>query len=315
MGRDFAGEVNRTPAARAIEACQRGLGRGCVPVMRSDREPDWERLFPADEMHRFRMAMRRGEPAEFWPERSEDGAIVEERRRWLAGDDELYLAGTLTGPEVTEAVAWMRAAAKRDGSAGGTWSAREAAERIEPDWVVLGGAAGAGFPVLGGAVVFPSGWALTEKLGRPLAEVHGVVPTLQPALGRPIDRFLERLDVGEDWIRVNWGLSADAGLNHHPSRPAPVAVLTAEVGLADAWLRIETQYLARLPETGAVLFGIRIENRGLAEVAARPAVAARLARALRTMEPAVAAYKGLTACRAALADQLDGGPSSGPSTA
>ena len=38
------------------------------------------------------------------------------------------------------------------------------------------------FRLQAGAVVFPSSWALEEKLGRTMDEIHGIVPGLNPAL-------------------------------------------------------------------------------------------------------------------------------------
>ena len=72
------------------------------------------------------------------------------------------------------------------------------------------------------------------------------------------------------------------------------------------WLRVEHQSLLRLPDTGAVLFGIRIENVSLPEVLAHAETRRGLAHQLSTMPDPTAAYKGLTAARPRLVEILRG---------
>jgi dimethylamine monooxygenase subunit A len=173
----------------------------------------------------------------------------------------------------------------------------------EPDWVLLSSGQGSEPAVLGGEVVFPSSWSLPEKAGLPLSAVHGPVPGLQAAIGAGIGTFLARLAAGACWQRENWGLSADAELNHHPALNRPR--LQPGAGLEQTWLRLEHQFLTRLPRTGALLFGIRVTLHRLDHVAAQPAVAPRLARALRTLPAPMAEYKGLSAARPALLQALE----------
>lgn len=278
--------------------------RGCpcgdfFCVMCFAGEMDWSRLFPLAE-HRFQMHLRTGQAEGFWGQQDATGGLLAERKRWVEAEVERYVLVGAGGEAVLEeALTWMAGAA---GVVGGLASAVEAAQRLEPDWVVLTG--GAGFPVLGGAVVFPSSWALEEKMGQPLAMVHGPVPGLQAELGGAIHTFLERLKVGASWERLNWGLSGDDELNHHPCR-GPRG-LGERVALTAAWLRLERQYLTRLERTGAVLFGIRVSVHRLDELARVPGVAEGLACALETMTPEVAAYKGVAKQRAELSAALRG---------
>lgn len=248
------------------------------------------------------MGVRRGEARAWWAASARNAEVLAERRRWLAKGAENYVATSPEGvEEIAEALAWLAEAA---GLAAVPGSAREAAEVVEADWVVLGGDEAAGFPVRGGAVVFPSSWSLPAKVGWPLGAVHGVVPGLQAGLGGTIGTFLSRLKPGDGWERLNWGLSADGERNHHPSRPVPE--ITAGARPDNTWVRVEEQWLTRLPRTGAVLFGIKLEVWRVDAVAAIGDNATRLARVLETMEAAVAAYKGLSEGRAALAAALRG---------
>lgn len=262
-------------------------------------EKDWARLWPEGE-HRFSMGVRRGEARTWWAASARAAEVLAERRRWLVEGEENYVAMSAEGAdEIGEASEWLAEAA---GLAAVPGSVRAAAEVVEADWVVLGGEEAAGFPVRGGAVVFPSSWSLPAKVGWPLGAVHGVVPGLQAGLGGTIGTFLARLKPGDGWERLNWGLSADGERNHHPSRAGPE--ITAGARPDNTWVRVEEQWLTRLPRTGAVLFGIKLEVGRVDAVAGIGDNAGRLARVLETMDDAVAAYKGLSAGRAGLAAAL-----------
>lgn len=238
------------------------------------------------------MLLRPVQARDFWGRQDETGKVLAERARWLNEGKENYVACLPAGAEaMAEALEFMAGAAGDGG------------DFLEPDWVVLSGEAGAGYPMVGGAVVFPSSWSLPEKLGKPLAEVHGPVPGLQENLGRSISRFLDRLAVGASWERLNWGLSANGELNHHPRRGLPG--LTGEATLETTWLRLERQFLTRLPVSGAILFGIRVTVHRLDELALQPRVASGLAGALSTMTREVAAYKGLTEAGGVLSRMLE----------
>lgn len=255
--------------------------------------PDWFRLLP-DASHRLQMNLRPGHACEFWGPSPEAEAVLAERRRWLAATPERYLCVLPEGDEaVREAIDLM---------APRPMTAEEAATKLEPDWIVLSGDAELAHPVMGGAVIFPSGWALEDKIGRPLHEVHAPVPGLQSKLGGQISTFLSRLAAGAAWERDNWGLSADPSLNHHPA--VGVRRLDGGATLKTAWLRLEQQFLTRLPVTGAILFGIRVTSHRLDQLAKIPGLAGRLAVALETMAGDVARYKGLDTARGSLIAEL-----------
>lgn len=258
----------------------------------------WLRLFPASD-YRLSMGVRPGEAGRFWRDSPEAAQVLSERQRWIAESPERHFSFLPEAePVTTEGVAWFSSALGQ-----AFREARDVACGLEPDWVLLGGDAASGFRVLGGAVAFPSGWALEEKLGRPLAEVHDPVPGLAAAIGPQIATFLARIAPGSTWERENWGLSADSSLNHHPAQC--FARLGEKATLASTWLRLEQQFLTRLPHSRAILFGIRVTNHRLdALLGAHPVLAAPMARALETMPDAIAAYKGLAAARTALVRQL-----------
>lgn len=271
-----------------------------------------------DGSFRFQMALRPGEGAPFFAPTPHHGEVMAERRAQLAAQPALYAAalpGSSAALQATATLvqAWLTEAggpqptlppppADDNPTSLSAWCA-QAGAAWEPDWVVLHRGPDAAYRLVAGAVCFPSGWALLDKMGLPLDEVHGPVPGLNQALGRQIHVFLDRLKPGAAWWRDNWGLSADSALNHHPSlhlRP-----LTADAPLTTTWLRYEEQLLVRLPGFQDILFGIRVGRVRLAEILPFPEVTRRLAEALRTMPEDVATYKGIAPARASLLRQLD----------
>jgi hypothetical protein len=255
--------------------------------------PDWERLFPSTP-HRWQMGLRPADAPAFFAHESGAAAVLAERARWLDASPDEYAAllddGAGSLAETARfAVKWGAAPGDGDPLAalGRAW---------EPDFVLMVPGEDGIFRLGSGVVCFPSSWALREKLGRPMNEIHAPVPGLNPALARQIDTFLERLAPGAAWARDNWSLSRDAERNHHPARKRPR--LDATITAADVWLRIERQLLFKLPETRAVLFGIRVDAHPLASLP--PAARSGLAHAVRTMEPEALAYKGLATARDAL---------------
>lgn len=265
-------------------------------------EQQWLRLLP-DADFRLPMNIRPGHAERFWALSGDFEEVLAERRNWIAQTPERYF---ILRPEAAaaadEATHWLARVTGREFHA-----PMDAASGVEPDWVLLDGDASRGFPVTGGAVVFPSGWGLEEKIGHPLDAVHSPVPGLESALGPQIATFLGRIAPGAAWERENWGLSASPALNQHPSRN--VRRLDESASLSATWLRLEEQFLTRLPETGAILFGIRVSSHRLdALLRTFPALAPRLERALRTMPGPLAEYKGLSRARASLLEHLHTAP-------
>lgn len=285
---------------------------------------DWQRLFPEAD-YRFQMSLRPGDEARFWKAGPDVAAVLRERRRWLAERPGLFTAllpeGAGCVAEAIERLARFMGDEARDlsGDTGTPIAGRDPGcekrseqgsldplialgGQIEPDWVVLSSDAGRDFPIVGGVVVFPSSWALAEKIGRPLHEVHQPAPGVNASLGKSISTFLSRLQPGVAWERENWGLAADDALNHHPE--VQHARLDGSARLDTTWLRLERQILLRLPLTGGILFGIRVSNHRLDALATIPGLAPRLARALTTMPEDIACYKGLAQARFPLAALL-----------
>lgn len=134
-----------------------------------------------------------------------------------------------------------------------------------------------GWPLVAGAVLFPSHWHLRDKIGRPLAEVHGPVPGAPDAR---VDLFLGRLRPGQVAWRRNVLFHRSGDLY------APVPTPGDQW-----WFRSERQTLRRLPATGAVLFTIQTDT---CPVDALPAATRlELTAWLRDLPPEWGRYTGI----------------------
>lgn len=165
-----------------------------------------------------------------------------------------------------------------------------------------------GVPVLRAAILCaPSRWRLREKIGRPLAAIHDRVPLYADTLATPVDRFMRHLKPGKLTERLNWSVTDDPALfqveGKHRTGLDP-SFTKANAG-ERLFLRVERQTLSRLPQSGFVLFTIRVHTYPLSRVAAQAGASARLAEAVRAMPEGMEAYKSLPPFRAALLGFLD----------
>jgi len=165
-----------------------------------------------------------------------------------------------------------------------------------------------GVPVFTAAVLcFPTRWRLMEKLGHPLALVHGRVPFYADRLANPVDRFMRHVKPGHVACRINWAVVDDAALFQPTGkwRDRHNATVTGANAGEALFLRVERQTLRRLPMSDAVLFGIRVHVYPLARAIRDGTTAARLAGAVRALPEATQHYKSILSIKEALLEWLD----------
>ena len=107
--------------------------------------------------------------------------------------------------------------------------------------------------------------------------------------------------------RLNWSVMDDPTLFQPAGkwRDAHDATITERNAGDRLHLRVERQTLRRLPDSKAVLFGIRVHVYPLARVIDTPPIAAALAEAVRALPAEMAHYKSLPMFQAALLAWLD----------
>ena len=153
---------------------------------------------------------------------------------------------------------------------------------------------------------FPSSWRLHEKFMKPMHQVHGPVPGFNHGTRNAglIERMFDNLRPEMPVIRWNWSLHADDAL-HHPHGAGQWQFGGDPLGF---FFRVERQTLRKLPESGAILFTIRIYLDPLGALESHPdaaGIAGALAAQLAELTPEQADYKGLTQARERLIARLD----------
>jgi hypothetical protein len=151
-------------------------------------------------------------------------------------------------------------------------------------------------------VAAPSGWDPGARGNASFAALHAPVPRAGPLLsaGAAIaDAMVEK----GPFVRYVWSLAADDAPSHHPRRH-PAARLDGR-DPATWWLRVERQTTLPLPGANAAAFFIRVLHRPLPQAVGPAGRRARLAAAVRSMDPALLAYKGLAGAAPALLRWLE----------
>jgi hypothetical protein len=164
-----------------------------------------------------------------------------------------------------------------------------------------------GWRLVAAHLCFPSSWRLHEKFGKALQEIHTPVPDF----GRDtrnatiIERMFDNLRPEQPIIRWNWSLHGDDAL-HHPHSTGQWRFGGERID--SFFFRLERQTLRRLPDSGDILFTIRIYLDPLEIMETQPN-AAELARTLigqlRAYTLPQLDYKGLTLERDRLIARLE----------
>ncbi len=159
-----------------------------------------------------------------------------------------------------------------------------------------------GRPRLSAAVLCaPNRWRLAEKMGATLSGIHAPVARYTEDIASPVDAVMMRLSPDRPLWRSNWGIADHPALFQPDTPPA-----RPDMDPRDLWLRVEWQTLRRLPETGAILFGIRTWVERLADFALRdPWLTDNLADLVAKLPDDVAEYKSIAPYRDAIFAWLD----------
>jgi len=253
------------------------------------------------------MRFTKGRVADFFQSQNAPPGVLAERRHFIAESPEKYTAVLPEGEDLLdETIRLARTLDTIEPHKFDHLSPLEKCQKLgelwQADFLLMKPDAAGIFRLYAGCLCFASHWALADKMGRPMVDIHQPVPGLNEALGKQINGFLEKIKPDISWERGNWGLSRSPERNLHPSLDRPR--LDASVTLDEVYWRLEEQSLVALPETGGILFGIKIVIKPLREIKADPGARAGLFRALQTMSDSMANYKGIKAARKRLLELL-----------
>ncbi|MBN9307089.1 MAG: hypothetical protein BGO82_07135 [Devosia sp. 67-54] len=176
------------------------------------------------------------------------------------------------------------------------------AARLVQEDLVLMRRAPAGWRLAAASLSFPSSWALADKIGRPIDEVHAPVPGFGGGTRNAelIARMFDNLRPETPMLRWNWSLYGDERLFHPETADAGARRFGVGERADPVVLRSERQTLRRLPESGDIVFTIRIAVEPLATLerhSRRHEIAAALIAQIEALRPDELAYKGLSAER------------------
>lgn len=164
-----------------------------------------------------------------------------------------------------------------------------------------------------GLVTFAADWSMGFDVGMRFLEVHGPVPRVHEAdVVQRAERFLMRLEPGQEFRRTNWTMTVDRRLDSstetYPEWGRDRRLVVDDPALPDRLhLRVEVQHLIRLGVSGAVCFLIRTHLLSLRDLATVPAWRRRLASVLVELPDDMAEYKGIARYRHAAAEWLSAG--------
>ncbi|MDW8404954.1 DUF3445 domain-containing protein [Chloroflexus sp.] len=178
----------------------------------------------------------------------------------------------------------------------GLWPIDWLGRQVQEDLLLMKVDEAAGHPLIAGQLCFPNRWCLDDKMGLPLAAIHGPVPRFSERLAFSTDQLVARLQPHRPVWRRNWSLVVLPDLDLSP-RLGPLdrekAAITADNAGERIFYRVERQTLVRLTHHPAVLFTVRTYVAPLVRLAADPQWAAALADLLQQVEPSILAYKGV----------------------
>ncbi|KAI6081277.1 hypothetical protein F4821DRAFT_249678 [Hypoxylon rubiginosum] len=158
-----------------------------------------------------------------------------------------------------------------------------------------------------GANCFPAGWKLRERIGHSLWQIHaGKVPDYEQKLAASMDRFFIRLRADRPIMRFNFAVDLSGELFHINSHHNLTADnLETPLTVDQLHLRVERQYLQRLPKTRGLVFSIRTYVTPILEVTRDKEVALALRTSVDSFSPAVSAYKNKPVWNDVLVAHLD----------
>ena len=151
--------------------------------------------------------------------------------------------------------------------------------------------------IVAGAVLFPSRWKLSEKIGKGMDAVHAPVPGYESALAPYMTATFDKIGVDRPVWRKNWSLHSTEAL-HQPTS------IHEQVLPEDYWWRTERQTLTRSQEGEFLYFTIRNRAEPLVWIKENAQSALEFSKTLESFSPETIEYKGLQRDHQVIIDYL-----------
>ncbi len=136
------------------------------------------------------------------------------------------------------------------------------------------------------SVCSPTYWELSEKMGKPLKDVHAPIPNLEDKIGRMIRHFFANLKVDDYFQRSNWFLTVNPDLSlflNNYNLGNHIEGLNINNIEEKLFLRTERQSFRKLKNTENIAFGIKIYVSPISIIKKHKAIAEDLIVAINIM--------------------------------
>ncbi|KAH8698908.1 hypothetical protein BGW36DRAFT_396546 [Talaromyces proteolyticus] len=143
------------------------------------------------------------------------------------------------------------------------------------------------------ATLFPVGWAVKQRIGWTIAQIHGPVPQWKEKIGQSVNKFFCRLTPESPMERSNYFMETknlNEGLGNTLFRPDGLTEQEPGPFMDNILLRRERQTFRRLPRTGALVFSVKTTLNTLDELP--PDQLGALATEIQSWPEDMARYKG-----------------------
>ncbi|CAG8956790.1 hypothetical protein HYFRA_00011179 [Hymenoscyphus fraxineus] len=146
---------------------------------------------------------------------------------------------------------------------------------------------------------FPGGFFSPQRVGESFREIHRLVPGYGERIGKGVDRFVQRMKLGELIQRFNWSLQCDGkdlfrldGNNFYPEKGHTLPDQSKAIELDQSYLRCERQTLKKLKRSQAIVFCVRSYMTSLHDIV-KEGNGIKLAEAIVSMPEKLGDYKML----------------------
>ena len=136
------------------------------------------------------------------------------------------------------------------------------------------------------SVCSPSNWDMEAKIGHTVDVIHDPVPGYQDEMAAKVNRLLRGIKVNKPIQRLNWSVQPGGDLFWR-------ADLKDYSDDDERYWRVERQTLVRLPQTGAIVFGIRVFMHSFAVMTAYPDFRQNIDKLLARLPAEQRRYKNL----------------------
>lgn len=182
-----------------------------------------------------------------------------------------------------------------------------AASRIVQDDLCIMRKETDGWRLVAASLCFPSTWSLREKFDLPMEAIHQHVPGFPGQMAARVSRIFDNLQPDAPVRRLNWSIYSDGELHHPESKSGPRQWAGVGGFAANAFIRVERQTLMKMPQTGDILFTIRVYADPVAALKAHPRgreLAESVRAQLLALDEAQLRYKNLLNDRDRVAEAL-----------